>query len=68
MLCWEMYSIVSIFFFSFFLVFEEEALHVSLICHRSNISRQLKETSGMKAYTARSTTGEAVLPWQAIRM
>jgi len=54
------------FFFFFFL--EEEALHVSLICHRSNIRGQLKETSGMKAYTARPTTGEAALPWQAIRM
>jgi len=38
---------------------EEEALHVSQTCHRSNISGQLKETSGMKAYTARPTTGEA---------
>jgi len=53
--------------FFFFLV-EEEALHVSQICHRSNISGQLKETSGMKAYTARPTTGEAALPWQAIRV
>ncbi len=36
--------------------------------HPSNISGQLKETSGMKAYTARPTTGEAALPWQAIRV
>jgi len=50
-----------------FLFFEEEALHGSQICHRSNISGQLKETSGMKAYTARPTTGEAALPWQAIQ-
>jgi len=27
--------------------------------NRSNISGQLKETSGMKAYTARPTAGEA---------
>ena len=58
-----------LFFFFLFLFFSlEEALHVSLICHRSNMSRQLKETSGMKAYTARPTTGEAALPWQAMRM
>ena len=50
----------------FFLFLEEEALHVSQTCHRSNISGQLKETSGMKAYTARPTAGEAALPWQAI--
>jgi len=56
------------FFFFFFFFWEEEALHVSLICHRSNISGQLKEISGMKAYKARPTTGEAALPWQAIRM
>jgi len=55
-------------FFFFFSFCEEEALHVSHICRRSNISGQLKETSGMKAYTARPTTGEAALPWQAIRM
>jgi len=54
--------------FAFFFFFLEEALNVSLICHRSNIRRQPKETSGMKAYTARPTTGEAALPWQAIRM
>jgi len=54
-------------FFSFFF-WEEEALHVSQSCHRSNISGQLKETSGMKAYTARPTTGEAASPWQAIRV
>ncbi len=60
---------LSAFFFLFFFFFlEEEALHVSLICQRSNISGQLKETSGMKAYTARPTTGEAALPWQATRM
>jgi len=38
------------------------------VADRSNISGQLKETSGMKAYTARPTTGEAALPWQAIRV
>jgi len=59
---------VSNLLFFFFFFFEEEALHVSRICHRSNISGQLKETSGMKAYTARPTTGEAALPWQAIRV
>jgi len=44
----------------------EEALHVSQVCHRSNISGQLKETSGIKAYTARPTTGEAIMAesWQ----
>jgi len=52
--------------FIYLFIFEEEALHVSQTCHRSNISGQLKETSGMKAYTARPTTGEAALPWQAI--
>ncbi len=36
--------------------------------NRSNISGQLKETSGIQAYTARPTTGEAALPWQAIRV
>jgi len=51
-----------------FLFFEEETLHVSQICRRSNISGQLKETSGMKAYTARPTTGEAALRWHAIRV
>jgi len=60
-------ALIFILFLFFFFV-EEEALHVSLICHRSNISGQLKESSGMKAYTARPTTGEAALPWQAIRM
>jgi len=49
-----------VFFFLFF--FKEEALHVSQICHRSDISGQLKETSGMKAYTAQPTTGEAAMP------
>jgi len=62
-------EIIASYLFLFFIFFvEEEALHVSQICHRSNISGQLKETSGMKAYTARPTTGEAALPWQAIRV
>jgi len=55
-----------LFFLFFFL--EEEALHVSQICHRSNSSGQLEETSGSKANTARPTTGEAALPWQTIRV
>jgi len=54
------------FFFFFFVL--GKALHVSQTCHRSNISGQLEKTSGMKAYTARPTTGEAALPWQAIRV
>jgi len=57
-----------IFFYIFSFFSEEEALHVSQNCHRSNISGQLKETSGMEAYTARPTTGKAALPWQAIRV
>jgi len=38
------------------------------VADRSNSSGQLKETSGSKAYAARPTTGEAALPWQAIRV
>ena len=34
----------------------------------SNVSRQLKETSGVGASTARPTTGKAALPWQAMSM
>ena len=34
--------------------------------NRSNIGGQLKETSGIQACTARPTTGEAGLPWQAM--
>ncbi len=34
--------------------------------NRSNISGQLKETSEIPASTARPTTGEAALPWQAM--
>jgi len=73
---WQHYGEQSTFWFYHlarerrFLVclFGEEALHVSQMCHRSYISGQLKETSGMKVYTARLTTGEAALPRQAIRV
>ena len=34
--------------------------------NRGNIGIQLKETSRIQAYTARPTTGEAALPWQAM--
>jgi len=61
-------TICCLLFYMFFFKKEEEALHVSQTCHRSTISGQLKETSGMEAYTARPTTGEAALPWQAIRV
>ena len=36
------------------------------VANRSNFSRQLKETSGIGAYTARPTTEEAASPWQAM--
>jgi len=59
----------SFFLFSFFPLFGRKKPYMSaIVADRSNIGGQLKETSGMKAHTARPTTGEAALPWQAIRV
>jgi len=62
-------SLPSFSFFLFFLFFEEEALHVSLICHRSNISGQLKlafpchpDISPITTETIQSGSGYAFWP------
>ncbi len=61
----ESASACPLFLFSFFLLRKKPYMSVK-VADRSNISGQLKETSGSKAYTARPTTGEAASPWQAM--
>ena len=52
----------------FFFPVEEEALHVNQLANCSNVSRQIKDTSGIRASTAQPSTGEAASPWQAMRI
>jgi len=60
-------EIVSVYFYIFLFFLEREKPYMSAnTANRSNISEQLKETSGIQAYTARPRTGEAAPPWQAI--
>jgi len=63
------HSYTCLFLLLFSLFFWRKKLYMSAkVANCSNISGQPKETSGSKAYTARLTTGEAALPWQAIRV
>ena len=51
---------------NFFFCFWTKPYMPAKYANRGNIGGQLKETSGMQACTARPTTGEAALPWQAM--
>ena len=52
--------------FARFLLLRKKPYMPAKLANRANISRQLQETSGVEAYTARPTTGEAASPWQAM--
>ena len=53
---------------SLFIIIWGEALHVNDLAYRSNVSRQILETSGIGASKAQPSTREAASPWQGIWM